>query len=178
MPLPVSVHQHLVKKNVRFDLRVHPPSLRVADLLTYLADAGGPLLRAVPLVDAQGPALAVFPVTHVVDGALLYATLNRRFARMSAELAAGIFSDCEAGCVPALGDPYGVPVFVDESVRLVWGPVVIPGGSQTSHIGLAAEDFLDLQEHMACFHLARPRSEFPHLYPPAPGRATGASESA
>lgn len=61
--------------------------------------------------------MAVVPATRRVEVDKLSRRMGRRLHLATEEDAAGLFADCEAGAIPALGTAYGVETIVDESLH-------------------------------------------------------------
>ncbi|MBI3328439.1 MAG: YbaK/EbsC family protein [Nitrospinae bacterium] len=56
---------------------------------------------------------------------------------------AGTFGDCEPGAMPAFGNLYGVPVYVDQD--LTGEPdIAFPAGTHREVIRIGSQDFLKL----------------------------------
>jgi len=51
-----------------------------------------------------------------------------------------LFPDCEQGAIPALGRPYNVPCFVDETL-LDGAAVFFPGGKQAKGVKVSSDEY-------------------------------------
>jgi Ala-tRNA(Pro) deacylase len=60
--------------------------------------------------------MAVVPATRRVEIDKLARRAGRPLHLATEEAAAGLFADCEAGAIPALGTAYGVETMLDESL--------------------------------------------------------------
>ena len=143
MSIAASVARHLHRTGVKYELIAHHHTSNS----TYSAQAahvpGEQLAKCVMLEDDRGYVMAVLPATRKVN----LAALHRRFER-DLELApeselARLFTDCEPGAIPPLGDAYGIDAIVDDS--LVGKPdVYFEAGDHCELVHVSGEDFLRL----------------------------------
>ena len=84
--------------------------------------------------------MAVVPASHRVELAELARQAGRRVHLASEEDAAGLFGDCEAGAIPALGAAYGIETIVDDSL-LAQPEVYFEAGDHELLVHVKAQDF-------------------------------------
>lgn len=119
MSIAHTVQMYLSQHHVRFDLVPHrhtASSLRSADTAHIHPDR---LAKAVLLEDDLEHSrfsMAVVPATRRVELDELSRQAGRKLHLASEEDAAGLFPDCEAGAIPALGPAYGLETMLDESL--------------------------------------------------------------
>jgi Ala-tRNA(Pro) deacylase len=93
------------------------------------------------LLDGR-PALAVLPATKHIDLNRLCEVANAETASMAREKdLAVLFTDCELGAMPPLGNLYNLPVFVDESLADD-EEVAFNAGTHTELIQIPFEEFV------------------------------------
>ena len=98
--------------------------------------------------------MAVVPASRRVELTELARQAGRRVHLASEEDAAGLFSDCEAGAIPALGAAYGIETIVDESL-LEQQDVYFEAGDHELLVHLKAQDFGSLLSDCAHGHFSR-----------------------
>ncbi len=114
------------------------------------------LIRGVLLTDCQGAeCLAVVRAGELIDFDALQALTGRRWEPAGLDAAARRFADCDPGCVPPLGEPYGLRVVVDAAVARC-GTVHFEGGRHGCYVRMAGPDFLGLQAGALVGRIARP----------------------
>jgi Ala-tRNA(Pro) deacylase len=94
----------------------------------------------------RGMFMLVLPATHQVSLALAAQVLGVEHIRLAHEAEfAPLFPDCEVGAMPALGNLYGFPVYVDEA--LTQDPeITFPAGSHRVTVTIAYRDFARMVE--------------------------------
>ncbi len=117
----------------------------------------GSLVRAVLLQDEQGLLLAILPATHLIDFQTLRERLGRNLKPAAPELVAATFPDCETGCVPPLGIPYGLAAIIDDGLASS-GPIHFEAGYRDSLIRIQGYDFRILHADSLHAPIARPVS--------------------
>jgi len=101
------------------------------------------MLRAVIMNDGERQYMAILPVTHVLDFKALQARLGRELYVASYRDFSNKFECCERGSVPPIGEPFGLPVFVDQSIAKL-DEVFFEPGSHTVAIKMNAQDYINL----------------------------------
>jgi Ala-tRNA(Pro) deacylase len=119
MPIAHTVQMYLSQHHVPFDLVPHrhtASSLRSADTAHIHASR---LAKAVLLEDDfehSHFSMAVVPASRRVELAAISRQAGRKLHLATEEDAAGLFEDCEAGAIPALGPAYGLETMLDDSL--------------------------------------------------------------
>lgn len=88
-------------------------SLETAEA-THLS--GEHIAKAVLLQDGSDYLLAVLPATHRIDLRQLRRSYNELLELANEDELGRLFSDCDPGAVPPLGEAYGVKVLVEDSL--------------------------------------------------------------
>jgi len=103
----------------------------------------GALAKAVLLEDDLEHShfmIAVVPASRRVELADLARQAGRRVHLASEEDASGLFADCEAGAIPALGAAYGIETIVDDSL-LAQQDIYFEAGDHELLVHMNAQDF-------------------------------------
>ena len=125
--LPATLQRFL--QTQRADVRSlhHPATETLAQTARVCRIAESQLVRALVLIDAQGPLMAILPSNHLLDFNALCGLLGRELEPVPALQLQGIFDDCEPRCCPPLGNAYGLDVIVDAALLAHEDLYVEPG---------------------------------------------------
>lgn len=114
--------------------------LQVAKLLTINPEH---VLTTQVLADQQGTLLLVYPLATRFDLEQLQKDLNRNLQPLPEIKINRIFNDCDAGCCPPIGQPYGMDVILDKTIKQQEF-VYFSSGSYTSLVQMRTRDFFHL----------------------------------
>jgi Ala-tRNA(Pro) deacylase len=115
---------------------------------------GDKLAKCVMTEDYRGYLMVVVPASHEVEFSLLDENLDRRLELAEEEELADIFTDCELGAIPPLGEAYGVDVAVDSSLTAC-DDIYFEAGDHVELLHLRGEDFRDLMAGAEQGHYSR-----------------------
>jgi Ala-tRNA(Pro) deacylase len=117
MDIAPSVQDFLAERQIGYELSAHPRSHTSLESARLAHVPACCLAKAVVLKDGAGYLVAVLPSSDHVSGGRLAEALHRHGLRLATEWeVATLFGDCAYGAVPPLGDPYGLPLVVDEAL--------------------------------------------------------------
>ena len=145
MPLARHLKDYLDKKGVTYDVVRHPPAESASGNAQAAHLPGDNVLKSVVVHCDDGYMLAVVPSTHRVELGTLENLIKRPVGLATEEEIRTLFTDCRQGAVPAIGEPYGLAVMVDDSVEEV-DDVFFEGGDHESLIHLRGTDFRRLMD--------------------------------
>ncbi|NOX75225.1 MAG: YbaK/EbsC family protein [Gammaproteobacteria bacterium] len=143
MAVATTLQDYLDRWGVKYDVVPHSrtdSSLKTAESAHV---SGEKLAKCVVTEDYRGYLMVVVPASHQVEFSLLDDQLDRRLALATEQELTDIFSDCELGAIPPLGEAYGIDVALDNSL-LNCGDVYFEAGDHTELIHLSGDDFRDL----------------------------------
>ncbi len=141
MSIPARVSDYLDTQDILYDLVAHDLS-QSSVASAVMADIPlHKLAKAVILEDQEGRHLmAILPADHRVSMARLSEELNRSFQLMSEYKLSQMFSDCEEGAVPPVGDAYNMDVCWDEVLDSV-SDIYLEGGDHNTLVHLTHDNF-------------------------------------
>lgn len=116
MAIARTLQMYLAHKGIAYDLLPHrhtDTSVNCANSAHIPPDR---LAKSVILEDEDGYVMAVIPANRHVRIGRLNRVLNRRMGLATEAELSPLFSDCDPGAVPPLGDAYGIATVVDESL--------------------------------------------------------------
>lgn len=138
--LPTTIRQFLNHQRATFEQIRHPATRTLAQTASVCGVPASRIARALVLIDANGPLLAVLPSDHLLDFRSLCDWLHRELEPLPAERLTALFDDCETLCCPPLGGAYGLDTVVDESL-LEGDPVYVEPGNHSTLLKFSAEEF-------------------------------------
>jgi Ala-tRNA(Pro) deacylase len=104
---------------------------------------GDKLVKSVLLKDDQEYLMAVVPSTYHVQLSDLASRFHRHLELVPETELVSIFTDCETGAIPPIGQAYAIDMVVDEKL-LDCEDLYIEAGDHQSLVHLQHEDFLRL----------------------------------
>ena len=143
MAVAMTLQDYLNRWGVEYEVVPHPhtgSSLETAEAAHILGDK---LAKCVVTEDYRGYLMVVVPASHQVEFEQLDDELDRRLELATEQELADIFTDCEIGAIPPLGEAYGIDVALDDSLTDC-EDVYFEAGDHTELIHLDGEDFRDL----------------------------------
>lgn len=152
MPIAPTLARFLERQEGGYEVLAHAASRSLEEEARSVGVEARQVARAVLLRCNETLLVAVLPLTHVIDFAALGRALGGEPHMVSGEELGGIFTDCEAGCIPGLAQAYGLPTYYDESVFELDCVVMEAGAHDTLlRVERQALRALAQQDHVARF---------------------------
>ncbi len=144
MSIARTVKQYLDDKHIIYRVRQvqHFDSPLQAAVTAGIAPRS--LYYPVVLRDPFGLIMAVLPASHELDYTRLGALLNRKIDLAFHTQLSSVFSDCQSGMIPPLGEAYGIRTIIDAALETP-EEVYMVAGDNSRIIKLSRKDFLLLQ---------------------------------
>ncbi len=143
MAVAITLQEYLDRWGVEYEVLRHKHSSSSLETAEAAHIPGSKLAKCVMTEDYQGYLMVVVPADHQVEFELLDEALDRRLELATEQELEDLFSDCEIGAIPPLGEAYGIDVALDESLAGC-DEVFFEAGNHTELIHLRGEDFRDL----------------------------------
>jgi len=120
----------------------HHPLAYTAQEIAAAEHIPGKMLAKVVMVKAHDRvAMLALPASYRIDFDKARSILGAREVRLAREEEfVGLFSDCEVGAMPAFGNLYGVPVYVDKALAEDES-ISMQAGTHTDTLSLRYADF-------------------------------------
>jgi Ala-tRNA(Pro) deacylase len=150
MSVSTSVHEHLNRTGVFYNLITHPHSRTSLESARLAKISPGQVAKGVLTHDGDHYLLCVIPSDHRLSISWLNSGMNGRFKLVSEHRLGEFFNDCEIGAIPALGQVYGLHVIWDDSLAGK-KDLYLESGDHENLIHLSKASFLELmggQQHM------------------------------
>jgi Ala-tRNA(Pro) deacylase len=151
-----TVERFLVEHEVAFDVVSHPRSSTSQRTAQAAHVSGDCVAKAVLLTRPDHEyVMAVVPATHRVDPDAVQSALGLDGLALADEGEFPyLFSDCELGALPPLGQAFGIETVVD-STLLDRSEVYFEGGDHEHLVHLSGEGFKRLMEEAAQAAISR-----------------------
>jgi len=143
MGIAITLQEYLDREGVHYELVEHPytgNSMHAAEAAHVPGDL---VAKSVVLEDDQGYLMAVVPATHRVALGKVHRELDRMLGLATEDEVAHIFSDCDRGAAPAVGQAYGMDVMVDDRL-LAREEVYFEAGDHRDLVHVRGDDFRSL----------------------------------
>lgn len=117
MMMAPNLQDFLAAQQIAYDVVGHPHTGSSMETAKAAHVPGDRIAKGILLRDERGYVMAVLPSTHHVEVEALGRQLHRDLRLATEPDLAPLFGDCERGAVPPVGEPYGIPTVVDESLE-------------------------------------------------------------
>ncbi|PCI06268.1 MAG: aminoacyl-tRNA deacylase [Gammaproteobacteria bacterium] len=104
------------------------------------------MVKSVILQDEIGYVMALVPANHYVKINEINMFLNRQMYLATESELNGLFTDCDCGAIPPVGNAYGISTVVDYSLDDC-SDVYIEAGNHTELLHISGSAFRKLNEH-------------------------------
>lgn len=143
MAVAMTMQDYLDRWGVDYDLVTHPHTGSSQETAEAAHIPGDRLAKGVLTEDYRGYLMVVIPANHQVEFDQLDVELDRRLELATEDELAEIFTDCEIGAIPPLGEAYGIDVALDDSL-VSCDDIYFEAGDHSALIHMRGEDFRDI----------------------------------
>lgn len=155
MSIATILENFLSSRGIAYELLSHAPTESLEQAAEQVGVPLANFARAIVLTVDGRPSMVVLPLDRVLNFERLAQLLGDQPQPVPVDRLATTFSDCEPGCVPAVGEAYGLPTLYDEAL-LDMEPVVMEGGSHGSLVQICREDLRRLTRTAHIGSFSRP----------------------
>lgn len=145
MAIAITLQEYLSDRHIDYDVVTHErtsSSLQTARASHISSDS---VAKGVVLTREGGYVIAVLPASCRVQLGAIEKMLQCPVRLATEEEISGLFPDCEAGAVPAIGAAYALDCVVDDNLE-AQTEIYLEGGDHRSLIHLPRERFSDLMK--------------------------------
>ena len=143
MAVAITMKDYLNRWGVEYEVIPHSYTATSLETAEAAHISGDQLAKCVMTEDYKGYLMVVIPANHQVEFDQLDVELDRRLELATEEELGDIFTDCETGAIPPLGEAYGIDVALDDSLTNC-EDIYFEAGDHAELIHLSGEDFRDL----------------------------------
>lgn len=131
MSIAPTLQQYLTARNVQYDVITHEPTLSSTRTAEASRISGDCLAKGIVLRRDGGYLLAVLPASHHIRLSDLRSQLGHNVEIAEETEVGRLFPDCAHGAVPPVGQCYGLPLIVDDSIEALPDIYIEAGDHQT-----------------------------------------------
>jgi Ala-tRNA(Pro) deacylase len=143
MSISATVRNALERSGTAYELVPHERTFTSMETAEAAHVAGEKLAKSVVVSGDDGHMMVVIPSTHHVRFGALSERFGQPFTLAAESDVKQLFTDCDVGSVPPLGQAYGVRVLVDDTL-LEQEDVYFEAGDHEELVHVAGEDFRKL----------------------------------
>ncbi len=143
MNIAPTLVKQLARHGISYDIINHGysnSSLHAAHAANIPAEE---MVKTVILEDDQGYVMALIPANHYVKINELNMFLNRRMGLATEDELTHLFTDCEPGAIPPVGEAYGMTTVVDNNLDDC-NDIYIESGNHTDLLHISGSAFRQL----------------------------------
>lgn len=116
MAIAITLKDYMDNHDLEYEVVSHEKSNSSTETAQQAHVPGDKLAKTVVLEDEQGYVIVVVPATHRVEMGTVQRYLQRQVKLADEPELQRIFTDCELGALPPVGDPYGIETMIDDSL--------------------------------------------------------------
>ena len=116
MAIAMTLKDYLDNQDIRYDVLAHEKTRTSTETASVAHVPGDQLAKTVILEDDLGYVMVVVPATHQVEMSAVDDQLRRRLTLAHEIELPRLFTDCDLGAIPPIGDAYGIETMVDDSL--------------------------------------------------------------
>jgi len=145
MPILRKLRQSLDENRIPYEVLTHPPAYTAQEVAAAQHVKGRDFAKVVMAAAGDRPLMVVLPATRRLDLLKLgsVATANDRPRLAHEHEFTHLFDPCEAGAMPPMGNLFGIPVYVDQSLAEE-DTIVFQAGTHTETVRMRYADFAKL----------------------------------
>ncbi|HEY5601473.1 MAG TPA: YbaK/EbsC family protein [Gammaproteobacteria bacterium] len=116
MSISTILQKFLAQQGIGYDIVPHRHSDTSMNAATLAHISAAMVAKSVILEDENGYLMAVLPANHHIKIGMLNRFLGRKMGLATEPELKSLFSDCEPGAIPPVGQAFGIDTIVDESL--------------------------------------------------------------
>jgi len=140
MAVAMTLQQYLDTNGIRYDVMPHSYTDSSMNTAQAARVPGDQLAKSIILEDETGYLMAVIPATHHIELGRLSQQLNRKLGLATESEIGRLFSDCDLGAIPPVGEAYGMDMIMEDSLSGCTD-VYFEAGDHVDVIHVRGEDF-------------------------------------
>ncbi|WP_126456976.1 aminoacyl-tRNA deacylase [Sulfuriflexus mobilis] len=140
MAIAITLERYLQNQDIAFDVLHHNKSHSSLETASSAHISGDYVAKTVILEDDAGYVMVVVPASHQLDMARVHEQMSRPLTLATENELPRLFSDCELGAIPPIGDAYGIETLVDDSLA-EQPDIYFEGGDHEVLVHVDAENF-------------------------------------
>lgn len=146
MTMAITLRKYLADHGIAYDVLPHRHTTTTLNAATTAHVPAASVAKPVVLEDENGYLMAVIPAHHHVKIGRLNRLLGRHMGLATEPELKALFSDCELGAIPPVGEAYGMETVIDESLEECQD-VYLEAGDHEEFLHLKGPAFRRLMKH-------------------------------
>ncbi len=143
--IPESIQHFLHEQHVPFLRYGHPRAVTAQEMAQSLHVTGYRVAKSVIVQADEQMWICLLPASETLDLQKVETALGARNVRLATEEEFGArFPECELGAEPPFGKLYGMPVLLDEGLKVA-EDLLLRAGSHEEALEVSVEDFMALE---------------------------------
>lgn len=156
MAMAMTLQSYLQHSDASYEVVPHPHSANSRETAMVAHIPTNRLVKSVILGDDMGAyMMAVLPANYQVGVGRLGLHYGRKLHLASEREVEALFSDCETGAIPAVGQAYGLMTVIEEEVSR-GADVYFEAGDHEELVHMGTDSFLDLMRDADHARFGRP----------------------
>ena len=147
MAIATTLTKYLDDKEINYELVEHAHTSTSRATARAANVPAHQVAKAVVLRDESGYVVSVLPANHSLELSWVNETLERNLELACEDEFKELFTDCEAGAVPALGEAYGIQVVWDDDLGYT-SDIYIEAGDHEHLFWLERREFRKLMSSL------------------------------
>ena len=148
----------LEQHNIDYDVVSHPYSEGAVNTAHSACIPTRAMAKAVVLQDELGLLMATLPASHKLMLKWLNQSLDRRLKLVEEDFLQKLFSDCEPGAIPAMGQAWGIQTACDSDLDTVTD-IYIEAGNHRELVRMHRTEFQKLMRGLPHNNISCPPEE-------------------
>lgn len=154
MAIAITLQNYLDRAGIDYDVLSHTHTNASIDTAKVSHIPSDQFAKSVILEDDDGYLMAVIPATHHIEIGQLSRQLERRLGLATEQELASLFSDCELGAIPPVGEAYQMDMVIDDALQDC-SDIYFEAGDHIEVIHMRGDDFQHLMQHSRHGHFSR-----------------------
>jgi len=154
VPISTRIKNHLEENKISYSPLTHPSAYTSQGAAAVMHVPGREVAKTVVVQAGNDYYLVVLPASYHVNPVRLAHVVGHPVRLASESEFASLFPDCELGAMPPMGELYGLPVYVDESLAAD-KEIVFNAGTHRDAIRMKYDDFVSLARPIVCSFAAK-----------------------
>ena len=146
MAIALTLQRYLADNGIAYDLLPHHHTSSSMNTAQSAHIPGKNLAKSVILEDENGYLMAVIPATEHVKFRKVNHAVNRHMGMATESELESLFSDCELGAIPAVGEAYSMESIVDYKLENC-SDIYFESGDHEELVHVKGSSFRKLMQH-------------------------------
>lgn len=154
MAIAITLRNFLESQDIAYDVIAHDKTRTSMETASVAHISGDCLAKTVILEDELGYVMVVIPASHHLELGSIHEQMRRRLTLAHESELPRLFTDCELGAIPPVGDAYNIETMVDDSLA-EQPDIYFEGGDHQALLHVSSEGFESMMVDAQHGHFSR-----------------------